>query len=128
MVEHFFRHGEFLTSFFSVDDPVYLEEPMVRTQTWRWNANGNLTYGNAFESVEELGDKPPGWVPFYPLGVVHPEFAGKVGLPFAATRGGKETLYPEYRSKLEEMLKEEAGRKARGDGKTDPGGNAPASR
>jgi len=127
MVEHFFRHGEFLTSFFSVDDPVYLEEPMVRTQTWRWNANGNMAYGNAFESVEELGDKPAGWVPFYPLGVTHPEFAGKVGLPFAATRGGKDTLYPEYQLKLREMLEEEASRKTPSAGKTAPGG-APGNR
>jgi hypothetical protein len=106
MVEHFFRHGDLMTSFFSIDDPIYLEEPMVRSQTWRWNPNGNMTFGNAFESVDELGDKPLGWVPFYPLGVTHPEFAKKVGLPFGATRGGRESLYPEYQLKVQEMVKQ----------------------
>jgi hypothetical protein len=32
------------------------------------------------------------------------EFAQQVGLPFEATRGGKETTYPEYQSKLRELL------------------------
>jgi len=112
MVEHYFRHGDLLTMFSSVDDPIYLEEPMVRSHTWRLNPNGNTALGNAFESVDELGDKPLGWVPFYPLGVAHPEFAQKVGLPFGATRGGKESLYPEYQLKIQEMIKADAARKA----------------
>ena len=112
MVEHFFRHGDLLAMFSSIDDPIYFEEPMARTQTWRWNPNGNTALGNAFESVDELGDKPLGWVPFYPLGVTPSEFAQKVGLPFAATRGGKESLYPEYQLKIQEMMKEDAARKA----------------
>ena len=129
MVEHFFRHGEYLTSFFSVDDPIYLEEPMVRSQTWRSNPNGNMTFGNAFESVDELGDKPLGWVPSYPLGVTHPEFAQRVGLPFGATRGGKESLYPEYQLKIQEMTKEEAARKAAADAaKQDTAGTPPAKK
>ena len=111
MVEHFFRHGEIMTMFSSVDDPIYLEEPMMRSHSWRLNTNGNMTFGNAFESVDELGDKPLGWVPFYPLGATHPEFAQKVGLPFGATRGGKESLYPEYQLKIQEMAKEEAARR-----------------
>ena len=34
MTEHWFRHGTIMTMFWSVDDPIYLEEPMVRTHTW----------------------------------------------------------------------------------------------
>ena len=37
MVEHFFRHGDIMTMVSSVDDPIYLEEPMVRSHTWRLN-------------------------------------------------------------------------------------------
>jgi hypothetical protein len=40
--------------------------------------------------------KPLGWVPFFPLGTKHTEFAQVHNLPFAATQGGKETMYPEY--------------------------------
>jgi hypothetical protein len=102
---------------------------MVRSQTWRSNPNGNMTFGNAFESVDELGDKPLGWVPSYPLGVTHPEFAQRVGLPFGATRGGKESLYPEYQLKIQEMTKEEAARKAAADAaKQDTAGTPPAKK
>ena len=82
-----------------------------------------MGFGNAFESVDELGDKPLGWVPFYPLGVTHPEFAEKVGLPFDATRGGKESLYPEYQLKIQEMVKQEAARKAAEAAKKDAADN-----
>ena len=128
MVEHFFRHGEIMTMVSSVDDPIYLEEPMVRSHTWRLNTNGNMNFGNAFESVDELGDKPLGWVPFYPLGVMHPEFAAKVGLPFEATRGGKASLYPEYQLKIQEMMKQEAAGKAAEGAKKDAGDAKPAKK
>ena len=91
MTEHFFRHGDLhddrsrASTIRSI-----LEEPMVRTQTWRWNPNGNMAFGNPFEAVDELGDKPLGWVPFFPMGVTQPEYAEAHGLPFDATRGGKE--------------------------------------
>ena len=112
MTEHFFRHGLYLTMFSSVDDPIFLEEPMVRTHTWAWNPNGFMALGNAFEAVDELGDKPLGWVPFFPLGTAHPEFAAAHGLPFEATRGGARTLYPEYMLTIQELMKEEAAKKA----------------
>ena len=113
MVEHFFRHGDVMTMVLErrrSDLPRRTDGALAdlavepERRTWR--------FGNAFESVDELGDKPLGWVPFYPLGVTHPEFAEKVGLPFGATRGGKESLYPEYQLKIQEMMKEEAARKA----------------
>jgi hypothetical protein len=64
-------------------------------------------------------------VPFYPLGVTPSEFAQQVGLPFAATRGGKESTYPEYQLKLQEMMKEDAARKAAGAAKPSPDNAAP---
>ena len=111
MVEHFFRHGDYMTMSWTIDDPIFLEEPMMRSHTWRLNPNGNMTFGNGFESVDELGDRPLGWVPSYPLGTAHTEFAEHSDLPFGATRGGKESLYPEYQTKIQEMRKEEAAKK-----------------
>jgi hypothetical protein len=108
MVEHFFRHGLYMTDFWSIDDPLLLEEPFVRSHSWIWNPNGNMAFGNAFEAVDELSDKPLGWVPFYPLGTTHPEFAEAHGLPFQATRGGKETIYPEYMDTIKRLAAEEA--------------------
>jgi hypothetical protein len=118
MVEHFFRHGEYMTSFFSVDDPAYLEEPFVRSQTWLVNTQGNMTFGNPFEPVDELGDKPLGWVASYPLGTKPTEYAKMHDLPFEATRGGKESIYPEYMQKIQQMrLQEAAAMKAADAGK-----------
>jgi hypothetical protein len=110
MTEFFIRHGDRLLLISQVDDPIYLEEPMMRSHTWRLNPNGNMTFGNSFESVEEVA-MPPGWVPSWPLGTTHPEFAERNGLPFGATRGGKESLYPEYQAKIQEMMKADAAKK-----------------
>jgi len=113
MTEHWFRHGTYMTLFWSVDDPIFLEEPMVRTHTWAWNPNGNITFGNPFESVDELGDKPLGWVPAFPLGTHHPEFAEMHNLPFKATLGGKASLYPEYMDTSKRLAQEETMEKAK---------------
>jgi hypothetical protein len=113
MTEHFFRHGLYLTLFWSVDDPVFLEEPMIRTHNWIWNPNGFAAAGNAFEAVDELGDKPLGWVPFFALGTHHTEFAETHNLPFKATQGGKESLYPEYMDRIRQFAQEEAADKAK---------------
>ena len=112
LVEHYFRHGLYLTMFSWLDDPIFLDEPMVRTMTWGWNPAGNMGFGNPFEPVDELGDKPLGWVPFYPLGNEHREFGEVHGLPYKATLGGRESTYPEYQPKLAEIFKEDAARKA----------------
>ena len=34
VTEHWTRHGEFLTVITVVDDPVFLTEPLVRSQNW----------------------------------------------------------------------------------------------
>jgi hypothetical protein len=112
MTEHFFRHGLYMTLFWRVDDPVFLEEPMVRTQTWTWNPNGFMGNGNPFEPVDELGDKPLGWVPFWPLGTMQTEYATVHNLPLKATLGGKDSLYPEYMDKIAQYRAEEDAAKA----------------
>jgi hypothetical protein len=111
MVEHYFRHGLYLSSFFTVDDPFFLEEPLARTQTWTWDPNQNLEFDRPFFSVDELGDRPLGWVPAWPLGTEPREFGEMHDLPFQATRGGKDSTYPEYQAKIAELMKEEAAAK-----------------
>jgi hypothetical protein len=105
MTEYFIRHGHLLMMISQVDDPIYLDEPMVRTQTWRWNPNQREQAIAQVEIAEELPDLKPGDVPHYPLGTRHPEYADANGLPFEATLGGKETLYPEYVDRLKEMMR-----------------------
>ena len=109
MTEHIFRHDQYLTIFTRVDDPAFLEEPFVRTSNWVWNPRGDISnVRGQFSSVDELGDKQLGWVPSYPLGTHHDDFGKKYNLPFEATQGGKDTMYPEYMLKIEQLKKEEA--------------------
>ncbi len=110
MIEFFTRHGNRLTQFTWIDDPVYLEEPFVRSNDYVVREDQHTGPAIGFETVDELGDKPRGWVPHWPIGTTHPEFAERFGLPFEATRGGRESLYPEYVKKIEQM-KADAGAK-----------------
>ena len=81
MTEMFVRHGEHLMMLSVIDDPVYLEEPMVRTANWTLAPGQHVGPANPFETVDELADKPLGWVPHWPLGTRHTGFAEQYGLP-----------------------------------------------
>ena len=103
MVEFWTRHGDHLGVFTWVDDPIYLEEPFVRTTDWLWDPAQTLQNLVPFDTVDELGDRPLGWVPSWPMETEHRDFGQKYGLPYEATLGGKETLYPEYMEKLKQL-------------------------
>jgi hypothetical protein len=111
MTEHIWRHGDYLTIFTSVNDPIFLDEPFVRTSNWVRNPNGELAPPATFEVTDELGKRPLGWVPHWPLGSHQTEFADHTGLPFEATQGGKATMYPEYMLEIQRLKMEEATRK-----------------
>jgi len=105
MVEHFIRHGDLLTHMTVVTDPVYLSEPLVKTQNFTLDTGfqGNWVY--PCESVEEVLGRAKDYVPNHLPGE-NPflnEFAKSSGVPEAATRGGAETMYPEYMSKIKLM-------------------------
>ena len=107
MTEYFIRHGTDLTITQFTEDPPYLEEPLVRTTDFQWNPNQNTGGpGTGFEIVEEITSWPKGYVPSYDFGTKHPEFADTLGIPFEASRGLKEAMYPEYLSKLRKMMRE----------------------
>jgi hypothetical protein len=100
-VEHWTRHGDYLTVTSVLDDPVLLTEPLVRSQNWFLDP-GQRAGLFPCEYAPEVPAEP-GSVPHYLPGA-NPwlkEFAEWYSLPFEATRGGAETLYPEYRSKLQ---------------------------
>jgi hypothetical protein len=103
MTEFFSVHGDVMVHLSIVDDPVYLEEPMVRSNNFRRALGQHVGPAIPFETVDELGDRPIGWVPHWPVGTRHTEYADRFNLPWEATRGGKESLYPEYAAKIEAM-------------------------
>jgi hypothetical protein len=104
MVERFVRHGDLLTHVMMIQDPVYLTEPMVKTNGFQWIPNGNMDPYPCRSVVEVI--RPEGTVPNHGMGenpFLH-EFADKHGIPFEATRGGAETALPEYEARLKELM------------------------
>ncbi len=100
LTEYFIRHGDFLTIVSAVKDPVYLTEPLVRTEHWFFNPG--YTLAPFVCTPRAVVDKPPSWVPHHLPGTNDflNEFPSNLGIPVEATRGGAETMYPEYMQKL----------------------------
>lgn len=101
LTEHWVRHGDYLTITSVLEDPAFLAEPLVRSQNWFLDPGQRA----GLFPCEYLPEVPqaPGAVPHHLPGS-NPflkEFAEWYSLPFEATRGGPETLYPEYRLKLD---------------------------
>jgi hypothetical protein len=101
MREHWIRHGDYLTIVQIVTDPVYLTEPFI--QTTDFVLDFHIRDAPELCEVEEETDHPRGWVPHRLPGTTtdSEEFARKHGIPVEAARGGAETMYPEYRAKLQ---------------------------
>jgi hypothetical protein len=79
---------------------VYLTEPLVRSDNWYVDPGQNIGIFGC-EYAPEV-PRPEGTVPNHLPGqnqFLH-EFANWYGLPYEATRGGAETLYPEYQKKI----------------------------
>jgi glyoxylase-like metal-dependent hydrolase (beta-lactamase superfamily II) len=108
MTEYYWRHGDFLTLAIIVEDPIYLTEPLVRTATFKRDPNLTIPALQPFEVAEELPSLEKGQVPAYPLGTTHPEYAKQHNLPFEASQGGAQTMYPEYMRRLEELKRASA--------------------
>ena len=105
MIEYLVRHGNYLTSNLYVDDPVYLEEPLLRNTTWVLDG-GLVDLHNRYpcgpnEIVVEV-PRPRGEVPHHLPGrnAMLRDFATTYRLPFEAVRGGAHTMYPEYGARL----------------------------
>jgi hypothetical protein len=100
---HIMRHGDVLTVAVIMYDPVYLTEPFIRTIDFIAAPQQTVAPWPC-EPVDEV-DRPEGVVPNHLPGT-NPyltEFAARYGVPYEATRGGAETMYPEYRKKLKDM-------------------------
>ena len=106
MVEHWLRHGNYMTVVTTVTDPVYLTEPMIKTTNFTWAPQQNVgTYPcSGFETIVEI-NRPSGIVPSHLPGKNEfvKEFAQTYNIPFEATRGGAETMYPQDQDKLKQM-------------------------
>jgi hypothetical protein len=102
VTEHYIRHGDRLTHVSIVTDPVYLTEPLIKSEDYIQSDNTGGNWLWPCEYVDELPGRPQGVVPSYMPGenpFMH-EFADKYHVPVEAALGGAETMYPEYRQKM----------------------------
>jgi hypothetical protein len=103
--EHFIRHGNLLTHVSIATDPVYLTEPLIKTQDFNLISQEGQNWLYPCTYVEELGNRKRGAVPNYLPGAnpfLH-EWADQYHIPLAAAMGGAETMYPEYQQKMKNM-------------------------
>ncbi|NOT45689.1 MAG: hypothetical protein HOP14_13890 [Acidobacteria bacterium] len=105
LTEHFVRHEDVLTHVSMIEDPVYLTEPLIKTNGFEWLPNGRMEpypCRPADEVPREAGDVPhhlPGNNPY------EREFAARHGLPVEAAAGGAETALPEFMMRLPSLPK-----------------------
>lgn len=100
LFERFVLHGNYMTHTVIITDPVYLAEPMIRTSDFVKAEQDVANWLWPCEYVEEISGRPKGEVPHHLPGT-NPflrEFVQRTGVPAGATRGGPDTMYPEYQN------------------------------
>ena len=121
MLEYFVRHDDYLTLVTAVDDPLYLEEPFVRSTDFRLDPRANMRLaefggfvnggdGEGFGASDVFFKCAPteeiaidrGRVPSFMPGANSnlDMFAKRHGVPLSAALGGSATLYPEFAESL----------------------------
>ena len=107
MIEHFVRHGNILTHLVQWTDPVYLSEPLLRSEDLVLNDRAGGSWLWLCEYVDEIVDRAHSVVPNYLPGrsPFEGDFAYRYGIPLEASRGGAETTYPEYQARLRTLPK-----------------------
>ncbi len=108
LTERWRRHGDYLSRFSILEDPVYLTEPHVRTLHWAYDRQQGFD-PYPCTPVVEIAGREKGFVPHFLFGA-HPhleEFSGRYALPLEAAMGGAETMYPEFARRLEELMRKQ---------------------
>jgi glyoxylase-like metal-dependent hydrolase (beta-lactamase superfamily II) len=102
LTEFFLRRGDRLTNVTIVTDPVFLTEPMVRSNDFVRQPVDPGAWLYACDDGEQILDREPDYVPHYLFGT-QPfvrEFAQRYELPLAASLLGAVSMYPELRARL----------------------------
>jgi hypothetical protein len=95
--------GDIMTVTTYLDDPVYMEEPHLQSISFRRNLHQELPFFPCTIGVENVAEGFPHFLPGKNPYVA--DAAKKLGLPLEAIKGGRATLYPEYRQRLKELMK-----------------------
>jgi glyoxylase-like metal-dependent hydrolase (beta-lactamase superfamily II) len=100
--EYFIRHGDRLVYTSIVNDPVYLEEPWIRSLDFVKTAKDPGAWLYQCDDAEQIVGRPDDVVPFYPWGQ-HPylrEYADPRKVPLLGALGGADTTHPEFAATL----------------------------
>ena len=103
MTEYISRQDNLLTVVVIVDDPIYLTEPYVQSLTFQLNIHTQLQLEPCTSSFDENGGSDPHFVPHYLPGkneFLTEWLEKEPWIPKEGARGGAETLYPEFKAKL----------------------------
>jgi len=106
VIENWTRHGDYLNRITIIHDPVYLTEPLVQSSGWVLDKSLEFLRHPCTpqETTIEIV-RPAGEIPHFLPGENDTlgAFADWYGLPFEATRGHPEAMYPEYMQKMKTM-------------------------
>lgn len=96
MTDFFVRNGDHLTNVTVAEDPVFLSEPLVRSNDYARQPVDHAAWLYACDDGEQILDRAPDYVPHYQFGKQQfaREFAQKYGLPEAASLMGAASMYP----------------------------------
>jgi hypothetical protein len=103
LTEYWTRHDNYLTVVQVLEDPGYLSEPLVRSQSWM------LDPGYSHQpypcSARAETERPPGYVAHFLPGQneVLEEVRESLGLPLEALEGGARTTTPDFARQLREL-------------------------
>jgi hypothetical protein len=111
MTEYVVRHDDLLTVTAIIEDPVYLAEPHILSRTYQLDPTLQIpVYGRPCTPAIESPGLTAGSVPHFLPGE-NPflnDMSKRYGLPLEAVLGGPETVYPEYRKKLQGLYQRPA--------------------
>ena len=104
-IEHWIRNGNVWTHISVTEDPIYLAEPLIKSEDFSYNPNPSAFQPFYLCEYAEEGEHPRGEVPFYLPGE-NPwvaQYAADHNLPQEVTLGGPLTMYPEYRIRMKTL-------------------------
>ena len=110
LIEYFVRHDDHLTDVTVVTDPVFLSEPIVRSNDFYRQPVDPGAWLYACDDGEQILDRAKDDVPHYPFGKqpFAREFAARYKLPLASSLLGGVTMYPELAARLRTVNDAEA--------------------